>query len=111
MSNSELLSKIDHDSQLAAAKARETAGSIGKMAEAAVSTVGSMATHAAENLREDADYLTARAGRGVQRLGEQMSRAAPHEGMLGDVSQSVARTITDGGEYIKDSKLSGMEKT
>lgn len=110
MSNSDLLSKLDHESSNAAAKVRETAGSIGKMAGAAASAVGNMASQAAENLSDDADYLASSAGRGVQRFGEQLSRTAPHSGMLGDVSQSVAHSITEGGEYLESSKLSGLGK-
>ena len=110
MNSSDLLNKIDHDANEAMAKVKETAGSIGRMSQSAATAVGNMAGQVAENLGEDADNLASSAGRGVQRLGEQLSHAAPHSGMLGNVSQSVARTITEGGEYLECSKLSGMGK-
>lgn len=110
MSNSELLSNLDHESRNAAAKVRETAGTLGKMAGAAVSAVEKMASHTAENISDDADYLASSAGRGVQRIGEQLSRVAPDSGIVGDVSQSVVRTLTEGGEYLEGSKLSGLRQ-
>ncbi|XZE18863.1 hypothetical protein SH449x_004170 [Pirellulaceae bacterium SH449] len=110
MSNSDLLSKIDRDTKDAAAKAKETAGSIGRTSQSAASAVGNMASQVAENLAEDADCLASSAGRGVQRLGEQLSHATPHSGILGNVSQSVAHTISEGGEYLESSKLSGIGK-
>ena len=110
MSNSELLSNLDHESRNAAAKIRETAGTLGKMAGAAVSAVENMASQTAENFSDDADYLASSAGRGVQRIGEQLSRVAPDSGIVGVVSQSVVRTITEGGEYFEGSKLSGLRQ-
>ena len=110
MTNSDLLNKIDRDANEAVAKVKETAGSIGRMSHSAASAVGNMAGQVAENLGEDADNLAASAGRGVQRLGEQLSHATPQSGVIGNVSQSVARTITEGGEYLECSKLSGIGK-
>jgi hypothetical protein len=80
------------------------------MAGAAVSAVENMASQTAENFSDDADYLASSAGRGVQRIGEQLSRVAPDSGIVGVVSQSVVRTITEGGEYLEGSKLSGLRQ-
>ena len=55
-----------------------------------------------------ADDLTASAGVGIQGLGDKLSKNAPHAGVLGSVSQSVADTVKEGGEYMEDAKLSGM---
>ena len=109
MSNSDVMSKVNHECGQATAKIRETAGSIGEMAGAAASAVGGMASQVATNLKDDADYLASSAGRGVQRIGEQISRSTPHTGVLGDASQSVARAFTESGEYMESSKLSGMQ--
>ncbi|MCY3008159.1 MAG: hypothetical protein NTV29_19580 [Planctomycetota bacterium] len=81
---------------------------IGEKAEAAASAVGDMANRTATNLSAEADDLASIAGRGVQRFGEQLRRNTPQSGMLGSVSKSVARTVTEGGEYMECSKLSGM---
>jgi hypothetical protein len=110
MSTSDLPSKLDHEFGKAVTKVKETAGTIGEMASSAASAVGNMTSQAAENLSDDADYLASSAGRGAQRFGEQLSRTAPHSGMVGDMSQSIARSITEGGEYLEYSKLSGMGK-
>lgn len=108
MSKSEVLSKLDQECAQTATKVKERLGSIGEMAESAVASVGEMASHAASNIGESADNLAASAGRSVQHLGEQIGRSTPHSGMLGSMSQSVARTVSEGGEYIESSKLSGM---
>lgn len=110
MSNSDVLSKVNHECGQATARLRESAGSIGEMAGATVSAVGNMASQVATNLKDDADYLALSAGRGAQRIGEQISRSTPHSGVLGEASQSVARAFTESGEYMECSKLSGMRQ-
>jgi hypothetical protein len=108
MSKADVLSKLDHEFSHVAARVKETSGAIGEKAAAAASAVGDMANRAATNLSADADELASIAGREAQRVGEQLSRNTPHSGILGNVSQSVARTVTEGGEYMECSKLSGM---
>ena len=44
----------------------------------------------------------------MQGLGDKLSKNTPHAGVLGNVSQSVASTVKEGGEYLEDAKLSGM---
>lgn len=94
MSKADVLSKLDHEFSHVAARVKETSGAIGEKAGAAASTVGDMANRAATNLSADADELASIAGREAQRVGEQLSRNTPHSGILGNVSQSVARTVT-----------------
>jgi hypothetical protein len=69
-----------------------------------------MATDAARSVGKTADNLTATAGGGIRKLGDTLSATAPHEGMLGSASQTVANTIKEGGQYIEDAKLSGIAK-
>lgn len=91
----------------AAHKAGEVA-SVDQMANHAASAVGAMASQAACDVSKKADDLTARAGVGIQELGDRLSHSTPHEGMLGSASQSVASAVKGGGEYIESAKLSGI---
>lgn len=102
--------KCANDDELAqvAHKAGEAVASVGQMASHAASAVGVMATHAACDVSRKADDLTARAGVGIQELGDRLSHSAPQEGMLGGASQSVARAVKGSGEYIEHAKLSGI---
>ncbi len=85
----------------AADSAKEAAASVGDMAHHAVAAVGAMASQAA-------DELTSSAGVGIQGLGDRLGKIAPQTGVLGSASQAVAQTVTDGGKYIEDAKLSGI---
>jgi ElaB/YqjD/DUF883 family membrane-anchored ribosome-binding protein len=78
-------------------KAKEVVASVGEMAGQAVSAVG-----------KEADNLTASAGTGIKQLGDLIGEKAPHEGMLGNASQTVAKTLQEGGKYLEEAKLSGM---
>ena len=109
MSNSTLMPSVDkEDWAQAAEKAKEAAAYLGEMASRAASAVGAMASQAANSVGTKADDLTASAGAGIQGLGDKLSKNTPHAGVLGSVSQSVADTVKEGGEYLEDAKLSGM---
>jgi hypothetical protein len=99
--NNDELTQVAH-------KAGEAAASVGQMASHAASAVGAMASQAACDVSKKADDLTARAGVGIQELGDRLSHSTLHEGMLGSASQSVARAVKGGGEYIESAKLSGI---
>ena len=85
----------------AADSAKEAAASVGDMAHHAVAAVGAMASQAA-------DELTARAGVGIQGLGDRLGKTVPQTGVLGSASQAVAQSVKEGGKYIEDAKLSGI---
>jgi hypothetical protein len=92
----------------AADKAKEAAASMAAMASHAASAVGGSAGQVASDIGKKADDLTANVGVRIQGLGDQLSSHTPHDGMLGTVSQAVAKTVKDGGQYIEQNKLSGM---
>lgn len=94
----------------ATGKAREAAASVGEMAGHAASAVGDMASHAACEIGKEADVLAARAGVGIQEMGDRLSRSTPQSGFVGTASQSFARTVKDGGEYVQNARLSGMSE-
>lgn len=77
-------------------------------AKEAVASVSAMASQAAAAVGKEADNLTASAGTGIKQLGDLIGEKAPHEGMLGSASQSVAKTLQEGGKYLEEAKLSGM---
>jgi hypothetical protein len=109
MSNSTLMPSVDkQDWAQAADKAKEAAAFLSEMASRAASAVGAMASQAASNVGKNADDLTASAGVGIQGMGDKLGKNTPQAGVLGSVSQAVARTVTDGGEYLEGAKLSGM---
>ena len=109
MSNATLMPSFDkQDCAPTADKAREAAAFLSETASQAASAVGAMASQAASNAGKKADDLTASAGAGIQGLGDKLSKNTPHAGVLGNVSQSVADTVREGGEYLEDAKLNGM---
>lgn len=109
MSNSTLTPGVkSNEWSQAESKAREAAADVGEMAGHAASAVGAMASQAACDVGKKADDLTASAGVGIQGLGDRLSRNAPHTGVVGNASQSFARSVKEGGEYVEDAKLSGM---
>ncbi len=89
-------------------KAGQAASAIGDMASEAGCAVGSMASQAACDVGHKANELTASAGAGIKGLGDKLSQNTPHTGMVGNASQSVAKAVHDGGQYIEDAKFSGM---
>lgn len=90
--------------------ARKVAASVGEMASHAASAVGGMASQAACDVGKSADNLTARAGVGIQGVGDSISQHTPHSGMLGNASQAVANSVRHGGQYVEHAKLSGMSE-
>ena len=111
MSNSTLTPGANKEEwALAADKANEAATCAGEMASHAVSAVGAMASQAACDAGKRADDLTASAGASIHGLGDRLSKNAPHDGMLGRASQAVARGVQHSGEYLEESKLSGMSE-
>lgn len=109
MSNSIVTPGVNNDEwNQAADKAKEAAASVGEMAGHAASAVGAIAGQAARDVSRKADDLTASAGASVQGFGDRLGKQAPQSGLIGNVSQAVAHSVRDGGEYIKEAKVSGM---
>jgi hypothetical protein len=105
--------------EVAADKAKEGAAIVGDATSQAVHVardlaseagcaVGSMASQAACDVGQKANDLTASAGASIKGLGDKLSQNAPHTGMVGNASQSMAKAVHDGGQYMEDAKFSGM---
>ncbi|MFO1007319.1 MAG: hypothetical protein U0929_15265 [Planctomycetaceae bacterium] len=89
-------------------KASQAASAIGELASETGGAVGSMASDAVHRVGQKADDITSSAGAGIKGLGDKLGQNTPQSGMMGTASQSVAKTVHDGGQYIEDAKLSGM---
>lgn len=112
MSNATIMPGVDkQDWARATDKAKDAASAVGEMAGHVASAVGAMTSQAACDVGKKADELTASAGVRIQGLGDQLSKNAPHEGVLGIASQAVANTVTESGEYLERAKLSGIAES
>ena len=89
-------------------KAKEAGSQALGTAKEAASSVGGMVHQAADSVGKTAENLTSSAGSSLKNLGETLGQNAPHEGMLGSASQTVANSLRDSGKYIEESGLSGM---
>lgn len=95
---------------IAAGKGREALNSAGSMASHAAVGVGKMASDAASGVGHHADKLTARAGAGLEEIGDSINENGPQEGMMGHATRAVGSTVHAGGEYLKNEKLSGISE-
>jgi len=89
-------------------KAREAAACVGEMASHTAAAVGQMASQAACNVGHRMEDMTGSAGSGIRGLADTLEQRAPQEGIFGRASHAVAETLRDGGQYIEESKLTGM---
>jgi len=89
-------------------KAKDVASQAYDKAKESASSVGEMVSGAASSVGKKAEDLTASAGSSIRQFGDTLSQKAPHEGMLGNASQTVANTLRDSGKYIEEAGLKGM---
>ena len=89
-------------------KVKEAGAQAMDKAKEAMHSVGDMASETATAVGKKADDMTAAAGHGIASFGETIAEKAPHDGLAGRASQSVATGIKESGKYIEDHKLSGM---
>jgi hypothetical protein len=109
MSNSTTMPEPDKQEWASVeSKAKDALASVREMAGHATSAVGAMASRAACDVSKEADQLTANAGVCMEHLGEKIGKNAPHTGVLGNASQSIAGSVREGGEYLQSAKLGGM---
>jgi len=89
-------------------KAKEVGTHLAEQAKDAACSVGEMAGQAASTVGKKANDMTASAGGNIKNWGETIASKAPHEGVLGQASQAMADTLTEGGRYLQEAKISGM---
>jgi len=61
-----------------------------------------------EAIGEAADAGAATVGGGMKSLAGTIRQQGPHEGMLGDATTTVAKTLEEGGKYLQKEGVSGM---
>lgn len=66
------------------------------------------AQDAASTLGQKAEDATAAVGCGMQSLAGTIREKVPQGGMLGEASSAVARSLDQGGRYLKDEGLQGI---
>jgi len=108
MSNSPTRSTGNDEWNQAADRAKEAASCVSDMTTHAASAAGSMANQAATEAGRQADDFAARAGSGMRDFGERIAKQAPQQGMFGTASQSAAKALQEGGEYLESEKFSGI---
>jgi len=92
----------------AADKAKDVGSNLLDKAKTAAGAVGDAVSGAASSVGHKADDWTSSAGSSLKNLGDTMQKKAPHDGLVGNAAQTVARGIKQGGEYIEEEGLSGM---
>jgi hypothetical protein len=64
--------------------------------------------HAGDAAGEAADAGAAAVGGGMKSLAGTIRHQGPQEGMLGDATSTVAKTLEQGGKYLQKEGLTGM---
>jgi hypothetical protein len=91
-----------------AEKARDAAsGALDKAKETASSAYQS-AGQTLSDLGHRAESATASLGSSMRNLAGSIRESAPHQGMMGTASSSVADTLESGGRYLQEEGLQGM---
>lgn len=108
MSNSNDLHGGKSQWDQASESAQAAASAAGQMAGHAALGVGELAGQAVGEAGRRVDEAVASAGHGIQELGEKLRQRAPQSGPLGAASRAVVRGVQESGEYLEESKLTGM---
>jgi hypothetical protein len=91
----------------AGSSAADAAAATGAMTGHAVNAVGAAAMETVQDMGRGADDLAARAGGGIEHLGQMLAEKSPTSGPLGVASQAVAQSLQRGGKCLEETKLSG----
>jgi phage-related minor tail protein len=96
------------EASTAAGKAAESLTHAGQAVSSAASAVGQKVGETASAVGHRADEAVGSVGKGAQSLADTVRKQGPHEGMLGQATQSVASGLEQAGKYVEDKQLSGM---
>jgi hypothetical protein len=89
-------------------KGQEMAPSMVDRAKDAASSVAHSVGVAGSAVGEKANEATSAVGGGMKSLAGAIRENAPHQGVLGTASSSVADTLDKGGRYLQEEGLSGI---
>jgi hypothetical protein len=98
---------MKNKSQEVADKAKGAASVVADKAKDMASSVAHKAEDLASSAGHKADDAVSALGQGMKSLAGTIREKAPHEGVLGAASSSVAGTLESGGRYLKEEGLSG----
>jgi hypothetical protein len=91
-----------------AESAKETAGRAGEAVKDAASGMGQKASDAGSYIAHKAEDATSAVGGSMKSLADTIRDKGPHEGMLGNCSSAVARTLESSGRELQEHGLSGI---
>jgi len=89
-------------------KVKEAASHAGQAVSGMASAAGQAAGNAASAVGHKAEDITAKAGRGMQSLGEKIREKGPESGFLGTATEKVAGALESSGQYLEEKNLHGM---
>jgi hypothetical protein len=103
------VSEKARDAGLAVAdKAKDAAQAVADKAKEAGAAAMKGAGQAASFVGKKAEDATAAVGSGIESLGCTLRDRGPREGVMGDYTSEVAKSLESTGQYIKEHGLSGM---
>jgi hypothetical protein len=89
-------------------KARDAASSVADKAREAASSVAGTASGLASSAGHKIEDATSAVGSGMKSLAGTIREKAPHSGMMGSASSSVAEGLESGGRYLQEHGLGGI---
>jgi hypothetical protein len=89
-------------------RAGDAAASLGEKARDTASSVAHTVEDAAVYVGRKAEDATSAVGAGLRSFGGSLREHAPHDGMAGDASSAVAKTLESTGRYLQEEGLQGM---
>jgi len=104
----DLKNKAESAGAVGMAKAKEIASSMVDKAKDAASSVTHSVGEAGSTVGEKVNEATSAVGGGMKSLAGTIRENAPHQGVLGTASSSVADKLDQGGRYLQEEGLSGM---
>jgi hypothetical protein len=89
-------------------KAKDAASTVADKTKDAASSVAHTAGDVASTVGHKAEDATSAVGNGMTSLAGTIREKAPHEGMLGSASATLADTLESGGRYLQEEGLKGI---
>jgi len=89
-------------------KAKDAASSVADQARNVASNVANQAGQVASTMKEKSEDALSSVACGMQSLAGTIRENAPREGMLGNASSTVARTLESGSRYLKEEGFKGI---
>jgi hypothetical protein len=89
-------------------QAKDVVASLGATAKDTAASVAHSAEDAAAYVGRKADDATTAVGDGLQSVATTIRTHSPHDGVVGEASAAVAKTLESTGRYLQEEGLKGM---